>query len=129
MGTTGVASPFTVLVRGDIFFVGGGGRGMLGGGGIMRLVGLLTFFILALALGGGMGVLVGVSSLTAPPSWRTLGAGSGVALAVAASSRAGGTGGGGRRRGVARLCTAVVRRLGTATSLLGFDAAGLAASG
>ena len=33
---------------------------MLGGGGIVRLVGRLTLFILALALGGGMGVLVGV---------------------------------------------------------------------
>lgn len=40
---------------------GGGGKGILGGGGIMRPVGLFTFFILAFALGGGMGVLLGVT--------------------------------------------------------------------
>lgn len=91
----------------------------------MRLVGLLTFFILALALGGGMGVPVGVSSPTTPPSLLTLGFGSGAPElpAAAASSSAGGAGGGGRCLGFARLCTVVVRRFGTTSSLLGFGAA------
>lgn len=125
----GVVSAFMVFVRGDIFLVGGGGRGMLGGGGIIRLVGLFTFFILALALGGGTGVPVGVSSLAASNNGVLSSglAGSRAFLAVAASSRAGGTGGGGRRRGFERLCTAaaVVRRFGS----LGFGAGGSAASG
>lgn len=78
---------------------GGDGRGILGGGGIMRLTGLFTFFILALALGGGMGVPVeGVFAVTLPPSSLTLGDGLAAAVpaTTASSSKVGGRGGGGR---------------------------------
>lgn len=125
-----VISSFSVLVRGDIFFVGGGGRGMLGGGGMIRPVGLLTFFILALTLGGGMGVAVGVSTRTFPPSSLTLGFPDGSsALAAESSNRTGGTGGGGRCWGFARLCTVVVRRFGSAPALLDLGVSGLAVAG
>lgn len=47
-----------LLAVGGVFLAGGGGRGMLGGGGIMRLMGLLTFWTFAFALGGAVGVLL-----------------------------------------------------------------------
>lgn len=124
VAVTTVVSAFSVSAGGTAFFAGGGGRGMLGGGGIMRLVGLFTFFILALALGGGMGVLVGVSSLNLPPSSLTLLVG--VSFNAAASSNAGGTGGGGRRHGVTRLGAADVLRFGTLPAV---GVAGLTALG
>lgn len=113
-------------VKDDTFF-GGGGRGMLGGGGIIRLAGLLTFFILALARGGGMGVEGGVSVWILPKAPLALGfsaltgsfGADSAALAVAAvfaSSKAGGTGGGGRRRGLAAV---IARRFGAAAVLEG----------
>ena len=138
-GLASTTSPFpapptslalTDLVRGEaVFFTGGGGRGMLGGGGIIRLAGLLTIFIFAFILGGGTGVPVGVSifltltagfGLTVESAVLGLSAGLGVVLvggaaavaAAAASSRTWGAGGGGRRRGFVRLSMAVVRRLG-----------------
>ena len=126
---------FVVVVRGDTDALdgGGGGRGMLGGGGIIRLAGRFTFFILALALGGGTGVDTGVSTFV---SFLTSGAflalaGSAVlvvgvvsAVAAVAVSSAGGTGGGGRRRGFARLSMAVVRLFGLARCLVAEDVSG-----
>ena len=86
VGGTGLFGAFLVAVA-----EGGGGRGMLGGGGIVRPVGLFTFFILAFALGGGMGVLLGVTSacMGAPPPTFSFGL-EGARVAV-------GFGGGGRR--------------------------------
>lgn len=103
---------FTVFVKGETFFEGGGGRGMLGGGGIMRLVGLLTFFILALALGGGTGVPTGVTVWTPLEGSLDLGFSAvfGAALlAVGVVGRACGAGGGGRIRGLVLLSIPVVR--------------------
>lgn len=81
---------------------------MLGGGGIARLVGLFTLFILAFALGGGIGVPLGVSTEVFSSS----------SLGAAALSKAGGTGGGGRRWGLVRLSIPVVRLFGVPLNLL-----------
>lgn len=103
-------SAFAVFARGDTFLEGGGGgRGILGGGGIIRPVGLFTFFILALALGGGTGVDTGVPFFA--PLFRlgvlvsadSAGLGVGMVPAAAlpaAAASAGGRGGGGRRCGL-----------------------------
>ena len=45
-----------VFVVGGVFLAGGGGRGIFGGGGIMRLTGLLTFCTFVLALSCAEGV-------------------------------------------------------------------------
>ncbi len=71
---------------------GGGGRGILGGGGMTRL-GLRTFFILAFALGGGTGVLLGVTSAGLVSSFDWL-------FEDGTERSAAGAGGGGRRRGL-----------------------------
>ena len=114
---------------------------MLGGGGIMRLTGLFTFFILAFALGGGTGVPMGVPgagasftpAVTLPPSVLTLGDGLGSAVPAtpAASAKAGGRGGGGRRRGFSRVVAsrAVVRLFTPCLVALGPAAATAGAEG
>ena len=118
------AADWMLFAKGDIFLVGGGGRGMLGGGGIIRLVGLFTFFILALTLGGGMGVLTDGSSGFFSSSFfggvdllTTFGSSfadsadlEAAAAAALASNKAGGTGGGGRRWGLECMSMAVVLR-------------------
>lgn len=148
-------SALTVLVRGETVFLtwGGGGRGMLGGGGIILLVGLFTFFMRALALGGGMGVPTGVSPPAAASFFRSgvvlvsadladlvvgavgvVGVAVGVVFSAAAAAlaarSAGGTGGGGRRRGLAlKLSMPVVRFLGAARCLLPRGGPGLVVGG
>ena len=52
-----------LLAVGGVFLAGGGGRGMFGGGGIMRLMGLLTLWTLAFALGGATEPLKGGTRL------------------------------------------------------------------
>ena len=67
---------------GGVFLAGGGGRGMFGGGGIIRLTGLLTFCTFVLALGWAEGapldggtlffVCVGVPAAASLPTLSVL---------------------------------------------------------